>query len=320
MRFHARYLLWLLLALGYARTGAAETLQEAAARHIAQLEKQLAAQEKLHRKGFTSAAKLDDVRGDLAKAKHDLAGINRDDAEASKQRRVLFEVRKRELERIRKLQKRGHEFTLPSTRARRRIAVHRFLEAEENEDHQALKETLSQVIELCERESQLWRDALAKQTATRFDVSRATNRLVCAQYLQAKVNAQAADAIRALQQTVDRLKSDWKTVVRLRQSGGATIFEELYTQSVLRNAEIRLATAEENGNDVREQLNRLLADNAKMLAIAEKPDSGIYAAKNPKDALKTGLAFELKRDQARLAAAMANRKFIDDLSIAALDP
>ena len=321
MTFRTRYvLLLLLIVVGRPTICLTDTVREAAARHIAQLEKQLAAQQKLFKRGFASAAKLDDVRGSLAKAKHDLAGVNGDDVGMREQRLVLFEVRKRELARIEKLQERGHDFTLPATRASRRIAVHRFLAADESKDQKTVRETLRVVIQHCESEADLWREALSKQTATRFDVSRATNRLVCAQYLLAKANDQPAYAIQGLRDSVDRLKSDWVTVTRLRQTGGATIFEELYTQSVLRNAEIRLSTAQGNADDVRDQLNRLLANNAKLLKVARKADSGIYVPKNPKDALKTGLAYELERDQERLAAAMTNRTLIDDLSVAALDP
>lgn len=304
----------------YANDFAPAERSKAAMEHVARLEHQLGKLLRLEQRGFASPANVDAVRANLLKAKHDLAGSKGDRKGMAKLNAALLEVRQRELQRQEAMKRRGKESRLQLTKARRRVAVCRYLVAAKEDRKAEVADALHEAVQLCEQEVEFWKSAVAKRHAPRVELSFVLNRLACGRNLLAKEDGRPEEIAKHLQNAVDLLQGDLDMVRKLRERGASTIFEELFSQSSLLNAKVRLASAQGQTDLVHKHVSTLVQANERLLAVMTKPSSLTHLPQNIRSILKSSIATDLERDRLRLKAVSLGLAIQDDLSVATLGP
>lgn len=297
-----------------------EQYQASVKKFIAQLERQLEVQLKLQRSGVSSAATVDRVRVDLAKARYDLAVVQRDDDKRKQQATVLRNIRERELNRLQDLRTRGHNLEFQFVKAQRRLAMSRFMDLRLKQPREAARDALLDGVQLCEQEVALWQKALDEKMATRAEVSYSRNRLACARYQLGKMDKNAEARIPELVAAVERFQDDWDQVLRLKKQGAATVLDELIVRSSLLNARIRLENERDHKDEVKTLLSELVQVDEKALELVRKPGFLMFVTRNAKQVIRNALVMELAHDQLRLHIIDESKELADDLTLSVLDP
>ncbi len=287
---------------------------------VSQLEQQLTRVEGLQKQGFASHAETDVVRAELSKARHDVAAMKGDLRGMAENDAALLKVRQRELQRLTVLRNRGHKTEFQITRAKRRVAVCRYLVADKEGRGEDATRALQEAVPLLEHEAELWSTLASNNHAPRIQMSLLLNRLACARNLLAKQNGQPAEIERQFQNAVQLLERDYNRILQLRKRGASSIFEELFSRSSLLNAKVRLANARGENQLVREHVTDLIAINEKLLPIVSRTSSLSYVPENLKGVLQRSIAKDLERDRLRQRSLAQGQKIHDDLSVATLDP
>lgn len=280
-------------------------------------EQQLAREIDLRAKGVGTERGVEEARVALAKDRHQLALRESRPESALEQSKLILQIRGKQVQRLQGLVAKGFATELQLTEARRREAAARFFVAQGEGGPEALAKQLRHVAEMSKKEVGLL-NKLRDQVVPAWELHRAENRVICAEYLLARLHGAPEDAARELRRHVAVCEDEWKKVVDLRKKGAAFPFEEYLVRNNLLNAKIRLANVEQDRSAVTEHLGALIKLHEEMLALLPTLDMSYIPAEWARH-FRNGLQNELEQDRWRLDHFRAGNPFFDDHAAAALD-
>lgn len=268
-------------------------------------EDRLAAEEQLLRKKISTEGSVDALRVEVAKARHDLALAEDQPRVIKEQRRVLLEIRHRQLERLEKARRPPAEISI----ARRRLATAKYLIAQMEGEHEVVLEQLHLIIHLSQQEFDLLQK-LGPKVVSGFEVHAAENRLACAQYLLAMKENKTDDIIPRLRSLAEMLENEWQKMEKLYRQKSASFFDEYRSYVRKMNAKLRLANSEMKQEVVLELLDQLIEKHEATLKVVD--------VKEKDRRLLDGIKFELTRDRHRRKSVL-NGGPLDVLAVPELD-
>lgn len=288
--------------------------------NIAYWEAMLKRDLRLLKKRAVSASKVDQLRANLCKWKHDLAGIENDEKEMEKQTRELLEIRKRKAERWEALRKAGYASEYQTNEAQRQLAVNRYLVARIDGDRDVALRELRRTVSLCQQEVALREKALAKKQTVRARVNWARNRLVCAKYQLARATNNVESITTELSELVEALRHDWQRMETLYDQRMTTYVELYFSHVFFINAMVRKSSLEGKNQVVEELLEQQITLHENVLKRGRESGwhSGFTA--RAKQSLDRSIASALRQDRKRLEQVKETGQLGDDLTLAELDP
>jgi len=279
-------------------------------------ERQLAQDVDLQAKGAGSERTVEEARVTLAKLRHNLAQREDKHEAALEQSQAILTIRDKQVKRLQGLAEKGFATELELTEARRRAACAGYFVAREEGHLERTTEQLRRVIEQSKKEVGLLKQR-RNQTVSIWELHRAENRVICAEYLLAQIQGTPEEAARELRRHVEVCEDEWKKVVDLRAKGAALYYEVYLVRENLLNAKLRLANVEQDRGAMAEQLRGLIKLHEETLArgrILEEPLFPAEANQHFRNAVQDALDL----DRYRLKQVRAGNP-IDDLAAATLD-
>lgn len=267
----------------------------------------------LQSKGVSSEISVEYARIRLAKERHDLANQEKRYEAAIEQTRFILELRAKQEKRVLQLRENGLASEYELIEAQRHLACARYFLAMEERNVQAVTEQLERIVDLCKKEHR-YLEKLRTQSVSSWEVNRAENRLVAAQYLLSKTVSGTEEVTKQLRRQVEIHEKEWKEVQDLKRTGAAMIYEVYGTRLNLLNAKLRLANVENNPEAMAEQLRALIKLHDETLPRFKGMNNPDF-----EQHLKDWVKSELGRDKLRLAKLQAGNPHVDDLASAEID-
>lgn len=275
------------------------------------LEEELKKRQALHESQAASAEEVDQFRAEVTLNRCDLAQVENDPAELTRQLRIMVEIRERDLNRYQRLQSLGFGSPRQISAAQRRVAACRFLLERHAGELDVAEEHLQRVIELCQQDVDRLSRLHKQEAASILELNHARRRVVGAKYRLAIEQDVVGTMIPELRNAVELCEQECKQVEQLRERGAATWYDYYFTRVNLLNIAIILAWLEKKPDLILDHLAELVDLHEKTI-----PRLGGFW---PENANKKFIQAELARDRMRIYETMQGGDISDSWSLRSLD-
>lgn len=269
------------------------------------LEDQLQKVERLLTRQLSSEAEVDLVRAELAKARHDVALLENNRAEAVKQLRQLVEIRERELKRYLKTAGRLSSKRKIFIAQRRLVAARYFLDKIEGKSDDSLSQ-LQHIVELCKQEVEELTRLRVDGGVSAIELNSARHRLNITQYQLAREQNDVQSIIPQIRSSVELCEQEWEQIKRLKKLDLGSYSAEYFAHCHYLKARIMLAELEKKPNVVINHFNLLISTHEETIPNLEY--------NWPEREVRMWIERELARDRERKEQFSRDGFLDDDLS------
>ncbi|GAA4462303.1 hypothetical protein GCM10023156_46020 [Novipirellula rosea] len=259
----------------------------------------------------SSKAEVDLARVDLAKARHNLAFAENNQAEVVRQCLLLVEIRSRQLQRHEKMAALGFGSKLKQIKAMRQLAGSRYLLGRVQGNPADVLDQLERVVQLHNEELSYLTRQQKEGAVSTMELNRARHRTTVAEHHLAHSKEDSPSVLPQLRQSAVLCQQEFDQIKRLRHLGYADVLDEYNAHRHLLHAKLLVADIENEPTAMQQQFDELIRLHEQTL-----PKLGSYRKGK---LARLFIEQELARDHARKAQFLQDGYLADELCIAAMD-